>query len=161
VSLAVTRGALALAALAGAIASIAVVLRPAKLTAAPAAVRAPGESRGAEPPAKLDSIADAVALAAPFRVSRSAPGVPYDPERRNEAAAPALEAVPKPPLQLVGIVWSTRPTAVIAGVPSVTGAWVAERGDTMAGLRVRKVERERVVVSGYDTTWNLRVRELP
>jgi hypothetical protein len=30
----------------------------------------------------------------------------------------------------------------------------------MAGLKVRRVERERVVITGYDTTWNLRVRGL-
>lgn len=160
-NVAVVRGALALTTLGGMIASVAVVLRPAELAAAPAAIRARPGNLVAVSPATLDSIAGAVAQASPFRASRAAPGTGYDPGRRNEAAAPPPEVVAKPALQLVGIVWSARPTAVIAGVPGAPRAWVAERGDTMAGLRVRKVQRERVVVTGYDTTWNLRVRELP
>jgi type II secretory pathway component PulC len=126
----------------------------------PAPAHPVGKGKAIGDAGNSDSIASAVAAAAPFRMRRSAATAGYDPRRAGEPAAPPADAVPKPSLVLAGIVWGARPSAVIGGIPGSARARVVERGDTMAGLKVRRVERERVVITGYDTTWNLRVRGL-
>jgi len=111
-------------------------------------------------PAERDSMADAVVRAAPFRRGRIAPPVPYDPQSLNETPPGERAAPPKPSLRLVGIVWGVRPTAIISGPAGVSGAWVASRGDTVGGLKLIGIQVDRIAVSGYDTTWNLRLQEL-
>lgn len=154
------RAGLALVAVAGLAASIAAVARPTVTGKPPVPVQARGMAAGKRAIRDLDSVALAVTAAAPFRANRAAASLPYDPNRVGEPAAPPVEPTPKPPLVLAGIIWGTPPTAVLAGVPGAPRPRVIERGDTVAGLKVRRIERERVVITGYDTTWNLRVREL-
>jgi len=94
----------------------------------------------------------------PFRVTRRPATVLYDPLR---LAQPALPPTPKPALALVGIVWDTGrdPTALVEGLPGADGPRAVRQGETIAGLRVRTITRDRLVITGLDTTWTLTVRE--
>ncbi|MGH7526485.1 MAG: hypothetical protein ACREMX_07250 [Gemmatimonadales bacterium] len=67
--------------------------------------------------------------------------------------------MPIPALAISGIVWGMEPAAVVEGVPGVEGSVVLRRGESAAGLRVVRIDRERVVIRGMDTTWRLVVRE--
>jgi hypothetical protein len=108
------------------------------------------------------SVADSlttIALRRPlFRSDRRPAAVPYDPQR---SAAPAEPAAPveRPTLALSGIVWGAEPAALIEGMPGVEGSLVLRRGEASAGIRIVRIERTRVVLSGRDTTWILQVRE--
>ncbi|MGH7526894.1 MAG: hypothetical protein ACREMX_09340 [Gemmatimonadales bacterium] len=66
--------------------------------------------------------------------------------------------MPKPALAVSGIVWGPEPAALVEGVPGVEGSTVLRRGDSAAGFRVVRIEGERVVIRGMDTTWTLMVR---
>jgi hypothetical protein len=92
-----------------------------------------------------------------FRVDRRPATVLYDVTRLNLANAPP--AVPKPTLTLVGVVGGRVPTAVIEGFAGVEGVRVTRVGDVVSGLRVARIEKDRVIVIGMDTTWVLTVRE--
>jgi hypothetical protein len=75
----------------------------------------------------------------------------------------ALEGVapppkpPKPPLALVGLVGGA---ALIDGAPGHATTAIVHTGDTIGGLRVRRVGRDTVIVTGADTTWRLTLRQL-
>ena len=65
----------------------------------------------------------------------------------------------RPPLVLSGILgvrgaW----TAVLGGVPGREQPVFVVQGDTIAGLVVRVVTRDSVVVAAPDSTWTIRVR---
>jgi hypothetical protein len=76
--------------------------------------------------------------------------------RLAEQLAPAP---PKPVLSLVGLVSGIEPAAVVEGLPGVEGSRVVRVGDVFAGLRIKQIDSDRVVIVGMDTTWVLRVRE--
>ncbi|HEX5387135.1 MAG TPA: hypothetical protein VFW66_10570 [Gemmatimonadales bacterium] len=112
-----------------------------------------------EPAPPLDSLLRAAAAKAPFRASRTPASVPYDPARASQPAAPAAPPMPKPALTLSGLVWGGRtPAAVIEGIPGTDGSRVLRAGETVNGIRVRRIRRDGVVLSGLDTTWTLTVR---
>jgi hypothetical protein len=115
-------------------------------------------STSAAEPTQPESLGASLAGKDPFRVSRRPATVVYDPAR---FAQPVATRPPTPALALVGIAWDTRrkPTALVEGIPGVDGARPVEQGDTVGGLRVRKILRDRVVITGFDTTWTLSVRE--
>ncbi len=116
-------------------------------------------SVGASIPASYpDSLAAALVAHDPFRVAHRPSDILYDPVR---LAQPASPPVPKPALALVGIVWDTGrdPTALVEGLPGVDGPRPVRQGETIAGLRVRTIKPDRVVITGLDTTWTLTVRE--
>jgi hypothetical protein len=94
----------------------------------------------------------------PFRVMRRPSSVLYDPVR---LAQPATPPPPKPVLALVGIVWDNGrdPTALLEGLPGVDGPRPVRLGETIAGLQVKAIKPDRVVITGLDTTWTLTVRE--
>ena len=94
----------------------------------------------------------------PFRVTRRPSNAVYDPIR---LAQPATPAAPKPVLALVGIVWDSGkdPTALVEGIPGADGQRPVRQGETIAGLRVRSIKLDRVLITGLDTTWALTVRE--
>jgi hypothetical protein len=106
-----------------------------------------------------DSAIDLVAARAAFRGSRTPAPVRYSAE--GNAAGPIVEPprVPRPVLSLSGIVWEPEPRAVVEGIPGVEGAKVLQRGDTAGGLRVARIERARVIITGLDTTWSLSMKE--
>lgn len=94
-----------------------------------------------------------------FRLDRVPPPVAF--------AAAAMPGGPMPPpapppfrpqLRLSGVVgppWQ----AFLEGVPGRSGTVVVQRGDTLAGLRVRSIAPNLVVVQGADTTWRLTLRK--
>jgi hypothetical protein len=64
----------------------------------------------------------------------------------------------KPQLVLRGVLGGPPWDALIEGVPGREGAVVLRAGETSAGLTLRRIGRDTVVVTGYDTTWKLTVR---
>ncbi|HEY6225216.1 MAG TPA: hypothetical protein VIW26_15645 [Gemmatimonadales bacterium] len=115
-------------------------------------------STSAAEPTQPESLGASLAGKDPFRVSRRPAMVLYDPTRLAQPGAPRP---PIPAIALVGIVWDTgrKPTALVEGIPGVDGPRPVEQGDTVGGLRVRRILRDRVVITGFDTTWTLTVRE--
>ena len=108
-------------------------------------------------PSPADSLARVAILRDVFRSARRAAAVRYDPQR---AAAPIESSqAPKPMLALLGLVAGAEGTAVIEGFPGVEGLRVVRVGDVVAGLRVKQIDSNRVVIAGMDTTWVLRMRE--
>ena len=107
-----------------------------------------------------DSIVILAERAAPFRMRRSATSVAYDPTKVGVNALPQPPRAPRPALTLSGIVWGAAPSIVLEGIPGTDGPRVLSRGDTLGGLRIRQIRRSDVVVTGLDTTWVLRVREV-
>src|SRR5207302_6271930 len=122
--------------------------------------RAASPAQAIAPPVEThpDSLAAALVARDPFRVTRYPSNVVYDPLR---LAQPATPPAPKPALALVGIVWDSGrdPTALVEGLPGVEGPRPVRNGETIAGLRVKTIKPDRVVITGLDTTWTLTVRE--
>ncbi len=115
-----------------------------------------GESEGAVGDrVPIDSLSTVARRTAPFRPDGRASAVPYDPLRSE---APAEYAPPKPALLLSGIMEGVAPVAVIEGIPGREGPVVLGVGDTIAGLRVKRIGGGQVTVTGMDTTWQLRLR---
>lgn len=111
----------------------------------------------------LDSIAssaDRIASRDPFRLSHAPATVPYAPERRG--AAPAIQSrpvAPRPNLSVRGILGNSNLwRAILVGVPGHSEAVLVNPGDTLGGLRVRRITRDTVFVRGIDTSWALTVR---
>jgi len=94
-----------------------------------------------------------------FRADRRAASTRYDPEHTGMPETPAAPPLPKPVLAVSGIVWGDQPAAVVEGVPGIEGSVVLRPGDSAAGLRVVRIQGDRVVIRGMDTTWQLTVKE--
>jgi len=111
-----------------------------------------------QPQAQPESLVGALVGRDPFRVTRRPAAVLYDAVRLAQPAAPPT---PKPVLALVGIVWDSGkdPTALVEGIPGADGPRPVRQGETIAGLRVRTIKQDRVLITGLDTTWTLTVRE--
>ncbi len=94
----------------------------------------------------------------PFRVTRRPSAVAYEPARLVQ---PTTSPHLKPALALVGLVWDrlSGPTAVIEGLPGVDGPRALRLHQRIAGLRVKTITFDHVVIAGLDTTWSLTVRE--
>ena len=122
----------------------------------PAAMRAEGEGVRTAASMNVESIVRLVVARTPFRATRRPAAVAFDP---NPSTPTDVPATPRPALVLSGIVWSADPTAVIQGLPGLEGSKVVRRGDVIGGIRISRIERERVQVTGLDTSWTLRVRE--
>jgi len=108
--------------------------------------------------ARPDSFVAALIGKDPFRVARRPAAVLYDPVR---LAQPATPPPPRPTLALSGIVWDNGkdPTALVEGLPGADGPRPMRQGETIAGLHVKTIRPDRVVITGLDTTWTLTVRE--
>lgn len=92
----------------------------------------------------------------PFRVARRSAAVTYDPVRLSQ---PEVPPPAKPVLSLVGLVAGVEPTALVEGFPGVEGARVVRVGDVIAGLTVRQISSDGILIVGMDTVWVLTVRE--
>jgi hypothetical protein len=105
-----------------------------------------------------DSLAALLVARDPFRLARRPAPVTYDPVR---LAQPAVAPPQKPVLLLAGIVWDggRDPAALIDGFPGVNGPLAVRQGESIGGLRVKRIAADRVVITGLDTTWTLMVRE--
>lgn len=107
---------------------------------------------------KLDSLVRLVERRAPFRARRRPAAVRFDP-RPAVQQSDAQQSSPKPVLTLSGVVWGTDAAAVVQGFPGVEGSKVVRRGDVFGGIRVTRIERDRVSLAGLDTAWSLRLKE--
>src|SRR5207247_689208 len=111
--------------------------------------------RPPEPPMAESLIMRTVAKDA-FRVSRHPSAVAYDPLRLAEPTAPPP---PKPGLRLTGLVSGSEPAAVLEGLPGADGPRVVHVGDVIAGLKILRIDVDRVRIAGMDTVWVLAVRK--
>ncbi len=111
-----------------------------------------------QPQAQPESLVGALVGRDPFRVTRRPAAVLYDAVRLAQPAAPPT---PKPVLVLVGIVWDNGrdPTALVEGLPGADVPRPVRQGETIAGLRVKIIKQDRVLITGLDTAWTLTVRE--
>lgn len=93
----------------------------------------------------------------PFRLTRAPSPIPFGmPQLPAPGMVAAPNAPPKPALHLravVGPPWE----ALLEGVPGKPGFTVVRMGDTVAGLTIRTIQRDSVIVRGMDTTWRLGV----
>jgi hypothetical protein len=92
----------------------------------------------------------------PFRITRRPARVSYDPVRLVQQLAPPP---PRPALNVVGIAGGAIPSAVVEAFPGSEGSRLVSVGDVVAGLRVKEIGHNRVVIVGMDTMWVLQVRE--
>ncbi|HEY6224868.1 MAG TPA: hypothetical protein VIW26_13870 [Gemmatimonadales bacterium] len=139
-----------------------------RLLAAPLVrIEAPPRVGGALPqgahaaPSRPDSLGAALVHHDPFRVTRRSSEIVYDPVQVAQPAPTTPPSPSKPTLTLVGIVWDNGrdPTALLEGLPGVAGQRPMREGDTVAGLKVKAIKSDRVVITGLDTMWTLTVRE--
>jgi hypothetical protein len=107
----------------------------------------------------VDSLAELAASRAPFRAMRAPADVPFDPWVEPAVFDPAVPPPPKPMLLLTGLVWAREPAALVEGIPGTDGPRVLRPGERVGELRVQRIESDRVVIVGYDTTWTLTVRQ--
>ncbi len=151
-------GALALISLSGIGLGLRVALAPMPAVALPERTMEQRADTSARPVGPADSLTRLIVERDLFRVARRPAGVTYDLVR---AAQPPTPVPPKPALMLTGIVWDRggNPSAVLDGVPGAGGPRVVRSGERIGALLVRRIERDRVVVVGLDTTWTLTVRE--
>lgn len=109
----------------------------------------------------LAAAARTVAAGDPFRLDRAPAPIGFSSQQQLAPGTPPPPPPPpryRPPLAVSGIVgppWQ----ALLEGVPGRNGAVVVARGDTLARLRIRSIDRDLVVVQGPDTTWRLTVRK--
>jgi hypothetical protein len=105
-----------------------------------------------------DSLVRLIVARDAFRLTRHPSDIAYDPVR---LAQPVTPPAPKPVLALVGIVWDSGrdPTALVEGLPGVEGPRPVRSGEIIAGLRVKTITPDRIMITGLDTTWTLTVRE--
>ena len=100
----------------------------------------------------IDSSARVAAETDPFRLERRPTSVAYRPDLEGVAPPPKP---PKPVLVLEGLVGSA---ALIDGAPGHPTTAIVHAGDTLGGLRIRRVGRDTVIVTDQDTTWRLTLR---
>ncbi|HSY80324.1 MAG TPA: hypothetical protein VK807_01095 [Gemmatimonadaceae bacterium] len=100
----------------------------------------------------IDAAARVVAATDPFRLDRHPASVAYRPDLEGVAPPPKP---PKPQLVLEGLVGGA---ALIDGAPGHPATTIVHVGDTLGGLRIRRVGRDTVIVTGADTTWRLTLR---
>jgi hypothetical protein len=107
-------------------------------------------------PNDLSGALDLVVARDPFRMLRHPSPIAFGAE-----ALPQTQPTPPrqlPPLTLAGIVGGPPWRAVLEGVPGRDAPVVVQRGDSVAGVRVRMVERDYVIVAGMDTVWRLALK---
>jgi hypothetical protein len=114
--------------------------------------------RSGPPAARTDSIVGAAVARAAFRADRTPPVVSYTLQPASDALPAASKPDQRPALTLSGIVWGPRPAAVLDGLPRIEGSRVVGVGESVAGLTIRRIDRDGAVVAGYDTTWRLTIR---
>jgi hypothetical protein len=139
----------------------AVMLERTQSTEAPAASRGiPPRTSGAGISFSDDSLAAAAAMIVrndPFRVTHQPATLSYG--TGVETLKPTVPRPPRPILTLQGVIGRpNRWEAVIAGIPGRDGGVVVRPGDTLAGLRIRRIGRDTVVVGAVDTIWKLTVK---
>ena len=92
----------------------------------------------------------------PFRADRKPAPVAFNPNPVEPPDQPPPP--PKPALILTGIVWGTEPSALIDGLPGTEGSHLMRPGDVIGTIRLRHIAEDKVVLTGFDTTWTLTLR---
>jgi hypothetical protein len=134
-------------------------LRPASDWMTPAAPPRLGRTQGTPPAESLAVWAEHAAARDPFRLERKPAALRFG-EVAEIRAEP--ERPPRPELTLLGTTGGPPWQGVLAGLQGRNGPVVVRPGDRVAGFAVRSVGRDRVVVEGMDSVWNLRTkRALP
>lgn len=64
---------------------------------------------------------------------------------------------PKPHLELHGVLGGPPWEAILAGIPGRPNGIVVSTGEAIAGLRIRSIRHDAIIVTGADTTWHLRL----
>jgi len=96
----------------------------------------------------------------PFRANRRPASARYrQPAVPSEQAVAAPAAPQKPFLSLTGLVLDQEPVAVVEGIPGAEGPVVLRVGETAHRIVLRSINGDHVVLSGFDTTWTLTVRD--
>ena len=108
-------------------------------------------------PESLDTFARAVVQADLFRLDRAPAPVPYQVAAGQGSPTPP-PAPAKPPLAVAGLIGGPPWVAILEGIPGQAGSILAHAGDVFGPLRVRKIDRNGVVITGMDTTWNLTLK---
>lgn len=108
---------------------------------------------GVAPADSIDASARNVVETDPFRLERRPSSIVYQPTLEGTTPPPKP---PKPQLVLEGLVGSS---ALIDGAPGHPVTAMVHAGDTIGGLRIRRVGHDTVVVTGADTTWRLTLRQ--
>ncbi|MDH4131514.1 MAG: hypothetical protein OEV95_06875 [Gemmatimonadota bacterium] len=96
--------------------------------------------------------------ATPFRIGHAAPQRRFG-EVPQPAGSPPPSPPPKPSLVLTGLVTSPDTAVVVEGVPGHDGPVVIRLGVSVAGVRLHRLTAGGAVLSGFDTTWTLMLRE--
>lgn len=127
----------------------------APLQRANAGVRLPDTSAGA------DTTFARLLAEAPFRASRRAATVRYQPDVVElEAGTVPPAAVIRPQLRLGGFVVSGGHAAVIVeGLPEAGGGVLLAVGDSARGVTLVRLDRRAATLRGFDTTWVLPLRQ--
>lgn len=94
-----------------------------------------------------------------FRASRSATLTRYSEAPARPAPSQVPQRPPKPVIAVTGIVGGPVWAAVLEGLPGLEGSRVLTAGDSAAGIRVLRITRFMVTLRGFDTVWNLGVRQ--
>lgn len=111
------------------------------------------------PPVRVVALANDIVQRDPFRPERRQAPLPYSPVADGmPAPPPPPPAPPKPALVLRGTIGGPKWEALLEGIPGRGGSTLVRQGDTLAGLTLRRVSRDTVVVRGMDTTWTLTVK---
>lgn len=123
-------------------------------TPAQASVKPAPRVFGRASQAMADSAIAAITRSATFQLFHGQP--PVTAVVPGQGGAPSLV---RPALVLTALAGSARPAAVLEGVPGVDGARVFRVGDTSGGVRLVAIKGAVAMVSGFDTIWQLRVRQ--
>ena len=97
-----------------------------------------------------------------FRVHRSPALSRYDPratlEARMKTAEPPPPRIPRPGLELRGIIAGPEPM-VLVSVTDAPGTLVLSVGDSIAGVVVHRISPDSVVFAHPDTAWTFMIAE--
>lgn len=122
-------------------------------------VRLPGSSPPPEhsAPTAIDQRwnADSMLQRNPFRIGRRPSEARFG--RPDLVTTDASQSADQVTLSVMGVVWASTPTAVIAGLPGVDGQRAMRLGDLVSGIRLAGIRSTDVLLVGRDRTWRLPV----
>lgn len=156
----VTRGTLSAAAVGAVLVALLAFRRNGEVPVTRMAAARPVSIDDPVAPAARQSALEASVAHDAFRRNRLAPARSYDGVQLEAArSAPPPVPIARPVLILSGILWGAEPEALVDGIPGIDGSRLMHRGDSVAGLRLRTLTRDHVVLTGMDTTWTLFIRK--
>lgn len=107
---------------------------------------------------QLDSALGGIVDRNPFRPQRKPSPIRYQPGGSTIAAeVPEPEPV-RPTFILRGIIDAQEPRAVIEGFPGTNQPIAVRAGEQRGAFRIEEIAKNRVVITGPDTTWTLELK---